>query len=266
MTTVFEKELQKLGLSDKEAKVYLAALELGPQPVQDIARKAGVNRATTYVMIEGLTKRGLVTSFERGKKRLFNAETPDRLLSLIRVKEREIEEQEREFLQVLPQLRAILSSSSEQPRVRFFEGAEGLRAIREEIIATQAKELWGVFEYRATSAPLSPEEHEEYDRQLQAKGVEHYALYSGQVPPGGLKEHPQWKFRRIPEGQFPMKGEIIVFGNKIFAFTIGGKVIGAIIESADLAETLRSVLKLAWFGAGVPGQHPTATPGAASAA
>ena len=49
-----KKELEHLGLSDKEAKVYLAALEMGPSPVQDISHKAHVNRATTYVMIESL--------------------------------------------------------------------------------------------------------------------------------------------------------------------------------------------------------------------
>ena len=42
-----DKELQKIGLSEKEAKVYLAALELGQASVQNIARKAEVNRATT---------------------------------------------------------------------------------------------------------------------------------------------------------------------------------------------------------------------------
>lgn len=36
--------LKNAGLADKEAKVYLAMLELGPSPVLPIAAKAGVNR------------------------------------------------------------------------------------------------------------------------------------------------------------------------------------------------------------------------------
>ena len=44
-------------LSEKEAAVYLAALQLGWVPVQDIAKLSKVNRATTYVMIESLKKR-----------------------------------------------------------------------------------------------------------------------------------------------------------------------------------------------------------------
>ncbi|MBI4142642.1 helix-turn-helix domain-containing protein [Candidatus Uhrbacteria bacterium] len=260
MTPILERELEKLGLSEKEAKVYLAALELGPHPVQDIARKAGVNRATTYVMIEALAKRGLVTSFERGKKRLFNAEAPDRLLSLIRVRERELEEQEREFSQVLPQLRAILAASGEQPRVRFFEGAEGLRAIREEILATDAKEMWVAARVKIGMNELATPEHEEYDRRLVAKGVVIHALYTGEVSPVELKDHPNWQFRKVPEARFPFNGELSTFGGKIFALTHSGKLIGAIIESVDITNTLRSVLQLAWEGArALPSSPPRAT-------
>ncbi|MDP3771162.1 MAG: helix-turn-helix domain-containing protein [bacterium] len=253
MNPAIERELSKLGLSEKEAKVYLSALELGPQPVQDIARKAGVNRATTYVMIEVLMQRGLMTSFERGKKRLFSAEPPDRLLSLIRVKERELQEQEREFSQVLPELRAILASSGERPRVRFFEGAEGLRAIREEILAADAKEMWTALDATGTTQVLNPQENAEFDRRLREKGVLGCQLYVGVRSAEDLQRaHPHWQFRNVPAERCPITGEITVFGSKIFAFTIRGKLIGAVIESEELANTLRSVFKLAWDGAARP--------------
>ena len=250
MNQALEREIEKLGLSEKEAKVYLAALELGPHPVQDIARKAGVNRATTYVMIEVLTQRGLMTSLERGKKRLFNAEPPDRLLSLIRVKERELQEQEREFSQALPELRAILAASSERPRVRFFEGPEGLRAIREEILAADAKEMWTALDANEVARVLSPQEDAEFARRLREKGVQGCQLYVGARTADELQRaHPHWQFRNVPADRCPITGEITVFGNKIFAFTVHGKLIGAVIESEELAKTLRSVFKLAWEGA-----------------
>lgn len=254
MNQTLERELEKLGLTEKEAKVYLATLELGPHPVQDIARKAGVNRATTYVMIEALMQRGLMTSLERGKKRLFNAEPPDRLLSLVRVKERELQEQEREFAQVLPELRAILAASGERPRVRFFEGAEGLRAIREEILSADAKEMWTALDATGTTQVLSPQENAEFDRRLREKGVQGCQLYVGMRPVEDLQQaHPHWKFRSISADRCPITGEITVFGNKIFAFTIRGKLIGAVIESEEIAKTLRSIFMLAWEGAAAHG-------------
>ncbi|MBI3251348.1 MAG: TrmB family transcriptional regulator, partial [Candidatus Andersenbacteria bacterium] len=63
----FIQALKHLGLKDKEAAVYLAALQLGPSPVQNIARRANVVRATTYVILEDLQKKGLVTHYKEGK-------------------------------------------------------------------------------------------------------------------------------------------------------------------------------------------------------
>jgi len=77
------RELEKLGLSDKEAAVYLASLELGPSPVQVISRKAEVNRATTYVMIEVLLQKGLMSTFDKGKKTMYTAEKPERLHRIV---------------------------------------------------------------------------------------------------------------------------------------------------------------------------------------
>ncbi|MCF7835696.1 MAG: helix-turn-helix domain-containing protein [Candidatus Marinimicrobia bacterium] len=76
-------KLKQLGLSEKEAKVYLASLELGEATVQEIAKQAGVNRPTTYVQIEKLTKMGLMSSVEKEGKKYFNAEEPNQLLKIL---------------------------------------------------------------------------------------------------------------------------------------------------------------------------------------
>ena len=108
------RELMHLGLSEKEAAVYVAALQLGPVPVQDIAKQSKGNRATTYVMIESLEKRGLISSTIKDKKRIFIAEAPDRLLSLIRLQKKELEEQENEMAHLLPKLNALFNRSARQ--------------------------------------------------------------------------------------------------------------------------------------------------------
>ena len=88
---MFEKELQNLGLSEKEAKIYLASLELGPETVQNIAKKAGINRPTTYLQIESLKEKGLISEFQRGKKTFYAPESPNRLLSMLGTFEKELD-------------------------------------------------------------------------------------------------------------------------------------------------------------------------------
>ena len=76
---MFEHNLQNLGLTEKEARIYLAALELGPSTVQEIAKKTGLIRTTVYNQIKILSEKGLLSELQEGKKRLIISQDPDRL-------------------------------------------------------------------------------------------------------------------------------------------------------------------------------------------
>src|SRR3989344_8581990 len=98
------KQLTSLGLSDNEAKVYMAMLELGSATVLEISAKAGVNRPTTYVQIESLKKMGLVSTQTKGKKQIFIPESPDQLEFMIEREKKEIEVKKEELQKLLPEL------------------------------------------------------------------------------------------------------------------------------------------------------------------
>ena len=68
---MLKNNLIELGLSEKEASVYLASLELGASSVQKISQQAKINRATTYVIIESLSKKGLMSTMEKAGKIFF---------------------------------------------------------------------------------------------------------------------------------------------------------------------------------------------------
>ena len=74
-----QKELINLGLTAKEADVYLATLQIGFATVQKIASKAEINRTTTYTHIRNLISRGLISTMEKNGKQYFVAEKPDKL-------------------------------------------------------------------------------------------------------------------------------------------------------------------------------------------
>src|SRR4051812_6506264 len=91
------RQIEEFGLSEKEARVYLASLMLGPAGVQRIADQAGIKRVTTYVILESLIHVGLVSQSLRGKKTFFVAEDPVSLQRLLEKKQREIADQQRQF-------------------------------------------------------------------------------------------------------------------------------------------------------------------------
>ena len=61
-------QLEEFGLNTKEAKIYLASLQLGPSTVQDIAKQAGVHRVSTHDILQSLIDKNLIEQTSRGKK------------------------------------------------------------------------------------------------------------------------------------------------------------------------------------------------------
>ena len=53
--------LSSIGLQQKEAKVYLALLELEQGTVSKIAKLSGLKRPTIYLILDDLIKNGYVT-------------------------------------------------------------------------------------------------------------------------------------------------------------------------------------------------------------
>ncbi|MBL7142485.1 MAG: hypothetical protein ISS83_02430 [Candidatus Pacebacteria bacterium] len=129
--SLMELELRKLGLSEKEVRVYLAGLELGPNSVQNIAKEAGLTRPTAYEIIKKLEDKKLFLKTKQRGKRLFRAQSPESILGILRTQKREIEEKEREFIRIIATLEA---KYSKEEGVRVFKGKESLRSL-EEIIS-----------------------------------------------------------------------------------------------------------------------------------
>lgn len=113
-TANHHKRLQQLGFSEKQVKVYLASLGIGPAPVQKIAEKAGVKRATTYVMIASLLEHGLMVCLENGKKVCYAARSPKQLVDLIATEKVRITEKEKLVGDLLPDLLALHGTSGER--------------------------------------------------------------------------------------------------------------------------------------------------------
>jgi len=240
---MLDKELQKLGLSDKEAKVYLSSLELGPSPVQVIAQKAGVNRATTYVMIESLIGRGLMSSFEKGKKRFFTAESPDQLMTLLKKEEAEVGTK----IKQLGDMKMIFSNADEKPKVRFFEGIDGLEAIREDALNSKCEsleEIVSLDEYYKIFPPGDNDFRHTFLKRIGSIPIK--VLYTSKSGPILKQKEGVIERRYISQDKFSFSTEIVIYGNKISISVCRGKIIGVIIENKNISDSLRAIFNLVW--------------------
>ena len=136
--------LQKLidfGLSEKEAKVYLALLELGPSSVTDIARRSRVTRTNAYHLLSTLLAHGLVSSNEGEAKVIFSAEKPDRLIYLMKERLHDAERKCKQAEELMPELMSVFHDPERKLNVRYYEGDEGIITAYEDTLTAKEKIL-----------------------------------------------------------------------------------------------------------------------------
>ena len=118
-----EELLEKLidyGLSEREAALYLASLELGESGMTAIAKKAKSKRSTAYLTFKILEARGLMGSIEMRDGLHFIATEPEIFFAR---EERRL----KELANLLPQFKELAVDKSYQPKIVFYEGQEGYR-------------------------------------------------------------------------------------------------------------------------------------------
>lgn len=119
--------LTKIGLSEREAQVYVAALDLGPSGVVALSRRTGLNRPAVYSIIESLKGRGLMETRLDGLKTHFAALSPDQFDALI-------SDQRRIFKSVLPDLMAKFKLRGSKSQIKYYAGFESIKSIYEELL------------------------------------------------------------------------------------------------------------------------------------
>ena len=247
-------ELKKIGLSDNEASVYLALLELGNATAQTIAQKSGVNRATTYVQLESLMRRGLITSYEKAPekkgaatKTFFRAEDPEYLKRVIEKEKSLVENRAETLAKVLPQLGALFVSAGDRPRVRFFEGVEGLKSMQDEFLKTKSGEIESILNVDDMLEAF-PKHPEEYTPRRVKMGVHSKLLYTSSRG-AFLEEHDEKMLRDaryIPQDKFPVSGDLAIYGNTVAISIPSKKPFGIVIENIEVARSMRALFSLSW--------------------
>lgn len=118
------QELKKLNLSEKEARVYLALLELGPSTPYRIAKKSRLKRPTAYVIAEELVEKGLIVQMAGEKQKMYIACSPEDYVE-------EVESRVKDARKIVPELLALQRKKSDKPNILYFEGLEGLKQAHE---------------------------------------------------------------------------------------------------------------------------------------
>ncbi len=241
---MFQK-LIEFGLSDKEARVYLALLELGPSSVTDVARRARVTRTNAYHLLNSLLSYGLASSTEGEAKTFFSAEDPKRLVYFLKEKMDIAESRFKEAESVLPVLRSLHRDPKKPLHVKYYEGIEGLISIYEDTLNAKTEILgYASVEYQHS---FFPGYFPEYYQRRTSQGIRVRCMLA--ETPDSLRikglDKKQLRTTKIIPKKYEVSPEINIYDDKVAIMSLKEKF-GVIIESEAVTEAFRNLFEIAY--------------------
>ena len=242
-------ELTRLGLSTEEARVYLACLEINGGPVSVIARKAGAERVGCYHTIENLLKKKLLSEYNKNGVKCFAPEPPEQLMKMA-------EEKVNLAKGLLPELKSLVSAIGFKPKIRFYEGKEGVERVFNESL-TARREILGYTNLKLVTE-FFPEFFRTYTHTKLKKGIKTRYLSPTTVESVHVLDPflpPKYdqnliEILLVNRNQFLFENEVLIFGNSVGIVSLNrDELLGLIVESATFARTMKAVFDLAWLGA-----------------
>lgn len=234
--------LQKLGLTKKEAQVYLTLLSLGKVTGYEVAKKSALDRSTTYFLLRSLRAKGLVLQAPHGSKQHFVAKNPQTFI-----------DEKKEVLTsaeaILPQLMKMCHHNH-GPQTLHFEGEdcakESLlyvldRAATKEVIAFISHTPGGPTKEVVESVNTS---HELVMRHgMTFRGVAPYVdeqIYLFRPTDRFAKD-----IRLLPIEQFNLKSSFLIVDNFVRILT-RSRGVSVVIENDEIADIGRDIFATLW--------------------
>lgn len=237
------------GFTEKEARIYLAALSLGIAPIATLATKAGLKRPTTYLTVEGLLNKGLLIAVPRGKKIHYKPESPQHIIETIAIQQSHIDA-------IMPELTMRYQKNFLQPKIRFYEGKEKLVTLYEEIF--RSKEIWALVSIDSFLRVFTQRDEEHFFRILVRHNGAIHDIFEDTKSAHLFAQAP---YRTaIGKVKFLNKGikttnDILVFDSNIATISFES-VTATIIEDASIAATVKMMLTFMWEFLPQPSRDP----------
>jgi HTH-type transcriptional regulator, sugar sensing transcriptional regulator len=235
-----KEQLQQLDLTGKKADVYLACLELGSATVIEIAKKAGIKRTTAYDILLDLEQKGLVSQTAKGKKRLFVGEDPEKI-------KKDLEHKERMFSEILPMLRSVYNVRGVKPKIRYYEGIEGLKEVYSDTLKYSGEIL--AFASEDVAKVLGPW-IENYMTTRAKRGI-HFrgiiprtAFVEKEIAPRD-QQHLR-ALKMIDPKKYPFSIEVNIYGHSKVSLMSSKEQLGLVIESTEIYNTMKLIFELVW--------------------
>lgn len=244
------ESLKNLGLNEKEARVYLALLQLGRSTAYSVAVRSGLKKPTTYVILHQLIEKGFALNVPRVKKQLFLAEAPEKCFAIAKEKITLSEAS-------IPELLAIRKGKKIKTNVAYFEEFSGVKQAYEFVIKVMKEKPIEQREYVAFFAHAADADEELFryfdeinemhkKHKIRRRGV---TVYSSLIIEKYLTEdfikNYSVKIKALDPKKYFSNLEIMIFDK--YVIILSQKYLQAVlIENPEASFVFQQIFEMVW--------------------
>lgn len=236
------KILIDLGLTENEAKVYVAALSLGPSAILKIAQAAEIKRTTVYFVVESLKLKGLMTVAVRGFKKLYVAENPAKLETIL--------ENRRALLaKTLPEFASLYNLKGGESTIKYYEGLAGIKSVYEGLIRdVRPKEDYLIISHMEQWLGLDPEFFLDFTKRRAKLPIKIRLLVQDSPV---AREHKRLeatfneKIKFLPPGT-SLDTNLVVIPKKVVIHQLAPPIMAIVIENKSMVRLHQQLFEIIW--------------------
>ncbi len=239
---MYLKQLERVGFTPREIRVYMALLELGESPVGKIIKQSGIPSSKIYETLDKLKSKGLASSVTKNNKYYFLASSPDTILDHLDHQRRMITED------VVPQLKSLQTKDKITRTVTLYEGIRALKSIYDLMLRTLHK---GDTIY-AMGVPLRVQEllynHlQQFTKKRVKAGIWLKIIYEREARSyGETRKKAGYTLVRYMKKDSLTPTWVDIFTDYVVLFEIGDSPRAVLIKDPDMAESFKHYFTFIW--------------------
>lgn len=243
---MLDKILMEQWFSDKEARVYLACLELWNAPASSIARKIWENRITTYSVLKILCVRWIAYEFKKWTVRYYSVVSPEKLIKIEELKINRLKD-------VLPELTWLMNQYWSKPKIYYYEWMDALKWLFVDIILEWEKtQNWEPFLTFLWTSDIDPVFQDYLTKEFVPLRLKYTTPTKAIISRIG-SDYADYNEKQhdtivVNDPIFEMSNEIVVYGSSKVAILMYSpkEMSGIVIDSMSLYNWIKNLFNLIW--------------------
>ena len=234
-----------LGLSEKEAKIYLTLLERESATSGELIKTLNYYSKTVYEALNKLIEKGLVGYVIKSNKKYFTASDPDKFLDILKEEEFKIKDKKEHFAKIIDLLRKKRRLSHSQQEANIYFGSKGIKSIFEDSLK-ENKEIIVIGAGGKFKEVLDSYSKLWHKLRIKKK-IKLRLLWSEKLrnKKDEIKDFKLIELKFLPD-EFDNPAPVMIFKNKVAITVWSEQPIATLIRSKEVSQSFKKYFELLW--------------------